>query len=127
MTESAILGVLPDIISKAPILSRDVRGWVNQNRHQFGVVIRLAMQKKEACLRSDCHTDFVSQFEPAAAFEALFREKNLHMPKKLGLISESKSREDWQVSQDDGSPRFWERPAVQLSALTPFEEGEDHL
>ena len=53
--------------------------------------------------------DFISQLETAASLKVLLGQKDLNVPKKLGLIFRRKAAEDSEIVFDDLTPMRRER------------------
>ena len=62
------------------------------------------MQEKKAGLGCNRDPDLVGECKTAAAFEMFFREKDLDVTEKLGLILGREPAENWKVAGDDRSP-----------------------
>src|SRR5205807_6092239 len=101
MTKPVLVAFLPDVGGKVPRFVGNVARWVNENRSQLRIVVRLAMQKEKACLSCDRDTDLVSQFKTSASFEMLFGEEDLNMTQQFDLIRARESPEDWKVTIND--------------------------
>ena len=131
MTKPVLVALLPDIGGEVPRFVSNVARWVNKNRSQLRIIVRLAMQKEKTRLSCDRNPDLVGQFETAASFKMLFGEEDLNMTQQFDLIRARESPEGWKVVINDRAPgrgngfacscwrrRFFENPKVMPRSLT---------
>jgi hypothetical protein len=63
------------------------------------VVIGFTVKKEKAGLGRDRQADFIGNFEPTAAFEALLGQENLNVTQEFSLIRGRKPTEDRKVAR----------------------------
>lgn len=83
--------------------------WIDKNRNKVRVVVRLAVQKKDASLRRDGDTGLVGDDKAPTALEVLFREEHLDVPGEFFPVLGRQTRDVGNIFLDDRMPfgRKW--------------------
>ena len=106
---------------------RHVRVGINQDGTKTGVIIGVAMQQKEACLRGYGNTDFIGDNQTVTSFESLFRQEDNNMPFEFSLVFDRQAIEKRQPLLNDLLPLRRKWSGLQLSATPASQEAKHNL
>lgn len=109
VSEPSLGTFLPYSSTDVPLLVGRVSGGIDEDRRQLGVVVSVAVEKKEARLRGDCDSHFIGELESATPFEIFFIEKNLNVAEQLRAIVSAQPAENRNISFEELFPFRGER------------------